>query len=1637
MSSKSRRFTIPALSARPAAKRFLLIGIVFVVLVAGIAFIRQRGAAPQPTATPAIEAPGAAAQATAARPSEPATTTGNAMTAPKATAPKHLAAPRTQPKLSKSQMAKLAKLLPEFKHAHGRVTAQAGKPSATPAADARNVARSKAALIAAQPRSQFSVGNEPQADKPEASATVESSAALQAEKATAPNAQHQPASVDADKPASKGAAVASAEARDADADAEEEEARERKERAAKRMLIASKAATGASGVAQESKYIGPSREELAAKGLDGISTDIQGVKPSEYNGDLRDLPQVSAQLRPELAPEMEMPLNPAKVAAGANASTVQEPNIPLAPMPSPAQNFQGLSFNSAVTGGLAGAGWPPDVNGDVGSSHYILSVNDAYAIYSKTGTLLASFTENSLWSGQGVGTPCNVNNAGDPVVIYDQFADRWILSHFAFAFDASFNPIKPFYQCFAISKTSNPVAGGWWFYAVKIDTNAAGQPPDNTLGDYPKFGNWNDGCLYMAANAFTGGATTTFLGTIFASFNKADMESGAVLRGALGFINNTTDPFTMIPSNISGAKGAANVPPAGTPNYFVSESQTAFNFEVRKFTPGANCTGGSLGAATNVSQTSYGLSLGNVVPQPPPATATHNLDSLDDRLMQKVQYRRVGSAESLWVTHSTRTAGQTARPQWAELDVSGGTVAAAPKQQQIYAPETTLYRWMASIAADHNGNVAMAYSTSNATSPNFPSIAYSGRLVGDPVNTLPQTEVQLIAGTGSQTTTAGGTAIHRWGDYTSMSIDPTDDCTFWYAGMYFTNVGADATRNWNTRVGSFKFPTCNAPTSVKVKTFTADGFNDGQVLLQWNTSYEVDNLGYNVYREVNGQRTRINAQMIAGSALMVGQNVAFTSGRAYAWSDVPAAKGATVRYFLEDVDLKGKSALTGPIVITSHVGGAPTADQSQLLAQLGQSQGQLLNGQGSVMVTGRAQVPSITPATSQTQAGLANGTSFKVGVKSEGWYRIAQPALIAAGLGGSINPRQLQLFVDGQEVPIVVNGEADGKFDLNDSVEFYGLGLDSLVTSEHVYWLAVGAANGQRIKSVTSAGGTAAPASFQTTVERKDRTIYFSSLNNGEKENFFGPVVSNTGVTQTLNVSNLAAASGGAASLSVAVQGVTFAAHQVQVLLNGNAVGTINFTGQTLGTQSFGVSPALLAEGSNNVRLVSLGGNSDVSLIDNIRITYAHKYAADGNQLRLTTQGGQRLTLNGFTSPTVRVMDVTNPNSPQELLGTLSGGKGNTALTLTVPGAGSRTLYAFAEQTKLTTPRKNTPSNWRKAGLSADYVVITRGDLAASLASLVNYRRGQGYNVVVVDVEDVFDEFSYGNRSTQAVRDFLAFTKANWGTAPRFVLLAGDGTYDYKNYLGLGDNDVVPSKLVDTTFMETASDDYYVDFNDDGLPDMAIGRLPVRNATEAARMAAKIIAYDGQSVANSVLLISDSNDGYDFSGGNNSLRPLIPGGVSVSEITRGSADDATVHAQVVAALNSGQKVVNYSGHGSINLWRGNLLTNDDAKSLTNGQNFELFVVMNCLNAYFIDPSLDSLGERLLRAESGGACAVWASSGQCEPAEQTALNQEFYRQLFGGSGLTVGEAAARAKAAVSNPDIRRTWTLLGDPAMRLK
>ena len=268
-------------------------------------------------------------------------------------------------------------------------------------------------------------------------------------------------------------------------------------------------------------------------------------------------------------------------------------------------------------------------------------------------------------------------------------------------------------------------------------------------------------------------------------------------------------------------------------------------------------------------------------------------------------------------------------------------------------------------------------------------------------------------------------------------------------------------------------------------------------------------------------------------------------------------------------------------------------------------------------------------------------------------------------------------------------------------------------------------------------------------------------------------------------------------------------------------------------------------------------------------------------------------------------------------------------------------------------------------------------------------------------------------------------------------MFAGDASFDPKNYLGFGDSDLVPTKLIDTDLMETSSDDWFTDFDGDGIADITTGRLPARTVEELSRMVAKIANYEQAAPSDEALLVADANEGFDFEQASDELRSLIPGSLRITQVNRGRVDAEKARSSLFEALDREQFLVNYTGHGSVNQWRGNLLTNDDALALRN-EHLPMFVMMTCLNGYFHDPALDSLGESLLKAERGGAVAIWASSGMTMPTDQALLNQELYRLLFDRAQvMTIGEAVRRAKSSVSDRDVRGTWILLGDPAMKLR
>ncbi|MDT4969693.1 MAG: hypothetical protein QOJ64_4430, partial [Acidobacteriota bacterium] len=339
----------------------------------------------------------------------------------------------------------------------------------------------------------------------------------------------------------------------------------------------------------------------------------------------------------------------------------------------------------------------------------------------------------------------------------------------------------------------------------------------------------------------------------------------------------------------------------------------------------------------------------------------------------------------------------------------------------------------------------------------------------------------------------------------------------------------------------------------------------------------------------------------------------------------------------------------------------------------------------------------------------------------------------------------------------------------------------------------------------------------------------------------------------------------------------------------------------------------------------------------------------------------------------------------------------------------------------------------------ADFVILTHRSLRDAVQPLADLRKSQGLETTVVDVEDVYDEFSYGAKSRTAITDFLSLAKNYWSLAPRYLLFFGDASFDPRNYQGFGGDDLVPTKLINTSVLKTSSDDAFVDFDNDGLPDMAVGRLPVQNVQQAQLVVGRIIGYAPGQTNNSALLVSDHHQSFDFEAASNQLRTLLPAGLSVTMVNRGTNPTAQVKSEIISGINAGPMIVNYAGHGSQEVWSGAaVLSSTDVAALTNGNRLPLFISMTCLNGRFEDSNRVSLAEALLKAENGGAIAVWASSGLTEPSAQSAIDQQLIRLLFAdGQSPMLGDAVRGAKAATTDPDVRRTWILFGDPTMRMR
>ncbi|HTS30923.1 MAG TPA: C25 family cysteine peptidase [Bryobacteraceae bacterium] len=870
------------------------------------------------------------------------------------------------------------------------------------------------------------------------------------------------------------------------------------------------------------------------------------------------------------------------------------------------------------------------------------------------------------------------------------------------------------------------------------------------------------------------------------------------------------------------------------------------------------------------------------------------------------------------------------------------------------------------------------------------------------------------------------------------------------SSSYSTNT---ATVNWNpNQSASSSFQsTIQYPTAVDISSFSAYRQPDGSVRLVWRTHEESRNLGFHVYREDASGRHRLDPALIAGSALLLRGSKPQHAAKSYSWIDPHPSPDAA--YWIEDVDVNGARALHGPAYPEEIAAASSSVSVRAQIAEapgVSPALGQLRTVVPPRNATRRLSTP--LPAFPVPQAKVppfhvADHVAVQISVDQEGWYHIPFAQLFAAGLDAITDLRSLHLYAEGVEQPLLLVGHSSGWASPTDAVEFYGTGIDTPFSGTRVYWLIRENSSGRRIlpSPVSNSGGNS-PTSFPFTVICQDRTVYFAALLNGENnDNFFGAVVTSDPVDQILTIAHRDTSSSQPLTLDLTLQGATDQQeHSVSIQFNGSPVGTFNFYGEILATQSFSVDPSLVVDGDNTVTLTALNGDNDVSVVQSIQLHYLHTYSADGDWLRATAGSGSELHISGFASQQIRVFDITDPLNISQLNGKVALDSGAYTVSVVIPGGSPavHTLLAFSDDT-LSSPLSlayHTPTFLDDRHAGADIVMITHPDFVSHLTPLVNLRQSQGYQVAVVTTTQLYDEYNYGERSPFAIRSYLQDAATHVRRKPQAVLLVGGASLDPRNYLGFGDFDFVPTRMIETAAFKTASDDWFTDFLQNGYATIPTGRLPVRTAADIDLVVSKIVGYEQGNSAGAwnsqALLIADQNVDANFTSAVTSESAILPKSIQASQILTDGVDPSTARSQIVAALNTGALLVDYDGHGAEQQWSfADIFDTNDAAALTNGGQLPVYLLADCLNGLFQDVYAQSLAESLLLAPNGGAVAVWASSGFTNQPPQVSMNLAFLNGWTAHPNQTIGRLVLNAKSVTTDNDVRRTWILFGDPAMR--
>ena len=806
------------------------------------------------------------------------------------------------------------------------------------------------------------------------------------------------------------------------------------------------------------------------------------------------------------------------------------------------------------------------------------------------------------------------------------------------------------------------------------------------------------------------------------------------------------------------------------------------------------------------------------------------------------------------------------------------------------------------------------------------------------------------------------------------------------------------------------------------------------VWVHWQMDAEIDNNGFYVYRIDSNGGTRIS-EMEPGAAFKFADGKVY--GEQYSFFD-EAGTAASLYY----VEARGsKRNVISDLISVSPVNDLPKIAGASMFEYAPRVEERVRPTTIDLSLPKdlRAEVTANALAPNPSRhLNVVSQPGVKIKAKASGLIRVTRAELQAAGFTVNTNAGLWQLYLEGNELPIIIGPNAD-------YIEFLGKELDTVESDIRTYYLIVGNTAGKRarVTSLVPRTGSVLSTKYDQTFVRKERTNYINQVLNGDSENFWGRIVSSVGTDFTFNLTGIDRTPGDR-TMTVAFQGFSTNAHDIEVRLNGNllpnAVGF--FRNAYKRTYSFPVS--FLLDGVNTLSMKATT-SGDTSLFDYVSIDFPRAYKAENNRLDFFTATSRKTVVSGFTSPNVRLFDVTYEGELVELVNNTIVETAGTFGPV-IPANRSRVYYA-TEANNFSTPISVLPNDPGLLGVPTNagtLVVITHSSLMTEAQAWAAYRAGQGISTKVVDVEEIFDEFNYGVPNSFAIEGFLNYAKNNWLTPPSYVLLIGDATYDPKNYHGNGYWNLVPTRMVNTLFEETGSDEALADFNNDGLSEIPIGRISSRTGAGVTTVFNKTVAWEAGVTPNvldkGALFAYDQPEGYDFKAMSERLMAKLPAGMPKVTAERGLPDATAAKNTVINAFDSGKYIANYSGHGTSAAWKDTgFFWNGDISSLTNGNSPTLVTALTCLNAYFVQSNNnDSFAETITKAPNGGAVAIWASTGKTTPDVQEVMALRFYEQITLGNITRLGDLINDAKAQlIGGGDVRRSWALIGDPMLKVR